>query len=289
MGSRLYVGNIPFNTDETQLRTFFEEGNRQVASVKIIMDRETGRPRGFAFVDMATDEEAQGAITAFHGKEFGGRTLTVNEARERQPGERPGGFDRAPRPGGYQGGGGGGDRGGYQGGGENRGGYQGGGENRGGYQGGGDRGGYQGGAPRPAGGYQGGGDNRGGYQGGGDNRGGYQGGGDRGGYQGGGDNRGYPPPPPPSGDDRGNRGGYQGGDDRGNRGGYQGGGDRGGYQGGGDRGGDRGGFGGPPAPGGDDRGNRTRDYERRTQNKNRGGAYERDRGRRNFDDDDESY
>ena len=288
MGSRLYVGNIPFNTDETQLRTFFEEGNRQVASVKIIMDRETGRPRGFAFVDMATDEEAQGAITAFHGKEFGGRTLTVNEARERQPGERPGGFERAPRTGGYQGGGGG-DRGGYQGGGDNRGpdtrggGYQGGGDNRGpdnrgGYQGGGDNrgpdtrgGGYQGNSPRP------------GYQG-GDNR------GSGGGYQGGapptGDDRGNRGGYPSGGDDRGNRGGYQGGDNRGGGGGYQGGGDRGGF--GGPPGGNRGGFDAPP--GADDRGNRTRDYEKKNQNKNRGGAaYERDRGRRNFDDDDEAY
>jgi len=112
MGSRVYVGNLPFNVDEEQLRTLFQEGGRQVLEVKIVTDRDTGRPRGFAFVDMATQDDAQSAITALNGSEVGGRTLTVSLARERQP--RGGG----PGPGGRGGfgrgrGGGGGRRGGY--------------------------------------------------------------------------------------------------------------------------------------------------------------------------------
>jgi len=77
MGKRLYVGNIPFRTTEDQLRSLFEQQGAQV-------DRETGRPRGFAFVEMSSDEQAVGAIETLHGKEFGGRPLTVSEARERQ-------------------------------------------------------------------------------------------------------------------------------------------------------------------------------------------------------------
>jgi RNA recognition motif-containing protein len=92
MGTRLFVGNLPFNVDEQQLRTFFEEGGRQVSEVKIVTDRDTGRPRGFAFVDMATEQEAQAAINALNGRELGGRALTVNEARERAP--RSGGGGR---------------------------------------------------------------------------------------------------------------------------------------------------------------------------------------------------
>src|SRR5262245_54973366 len=86
MGKRLYVGNIPLQTTEAQLRTLFEQdGGGRVAEVKVVLDRETGRPRGFAFVEMSTDEQAASAIGALHGKEFGGRPLTVSEARERQP------------------------------------------------------------------------------------------------------------------------------------------------------------------------------------------------------------
>jgi len=99
MGTRLYVGNLPFDVDETQLRQVFQEEGRQVTEVKIVMDRDTGRPRGFAFVEMGTQADAQAAISALNGKELGGRALTVNEAREQEP--RRGGF------GGGRGGGGG--------------------------------------------------------------------------------------------------------------------------------------------------------------------------------------
>ena len=99
MGTRLYVGNLPFDVDEAQLRTLFQEEGRGVSEVKIVMDRDTGRPRGFAFVEMASQADAQAAITALNGREVGGRALTVNEAREQAP--RGGGF------GGGRGGGGG--------------------------------------------------------------------------------------------------------------------------------------------------------------------------------------
>jgi cold-inducible RNA-binding protein len=103
MGTRLYVGNLPFDTNEAQLRTLFSEGGRQVNEVKIITDRDTGRPRGFAFVEMGSQAEADAAVNALNGREFGGRALTVNEAREQAP-RRSGGF-----------GGGGGGRGGRRG------------------------------------------------------------------------------------------------------------------------------------------------------------------------------
>lgn len=97
MGSRVYVGNLPFDVDEQRLRALFEEGGHQVMDVKIVTDRDTGRPRGFAFVDMASDRDAQAAISALNGRELGGRTLTVSEARERPPrrgGPGGGGFTR---------------------------------------------------------------------------------------------------------------------------------------------------------------------------------------------------
>jgi RNA recognition motif-containing protein len=106
MGTRLYVGNLPYDTDEAQLRTLFSEGGRQVSEVKIITDRDTGRPRGFAFVEMASQADAEAAISALNGRELGGRALTVNEAREQAP-RRSGGFGG--------GGGGGGGRGGRRG------------------------------------------------------------------------------------------------------------------------------------------------------------------------------
>ncbi len=109
MGSKVYVGNLPFTVDEQQLRTLFEEGGREVLEVNIITDRDTGRPRGFAFVNMATEEGAQAAINSLNGNEVGGRALTVNMAREQQP-----------RGGGGRGGYGGGGRGGYGGGGRDR-------------------------------------------------------------------------------------------------------------------------------------------------------------------------
>ena len=98
MGQRLYVGNLPFSADEQEIRDLFSQNGRTVNEVRLITDRETGRARGFGFVEMGSDEEADGAIRDLNGTDFGGRALTVNEARE--------------RTGGGGGGGGGGGRGG---------------------------------------------------------------------------------------------------------------------------------------------------------------------------------
>jgi RNA recognition motif-containing protein len=148
MATRLYVGNIPYNTTEVDLRTMFGQNGRNVTDVRIVTDRETGRPRGFAFVELATAAEAQAAISELNGQMMGGRPLMINEARERTPGGGGGagggfGGPRPPRPGGFGGGGGGG---GYGGGGG--GGYGGGapGGFRGGPPGGGP-GGFRGGGP----------------------------------------------------------------------------------------------------------------------------------------------
>ena len=104
MGTRLYVGNLPYDTDEAQLRALFSEGGRQVAEIKIITDRDTGRPRGFGFVEMASQADADSAVNALNGRDFGGRALTVNEAREQAP-RRSGGGGGAggPRRGGPRG------------------------------------------------------------------------------------------------------------------------------------------------------------------------------------------
>lgn len=128
MSTKLFVGNLSFRTSSEDLRTAFSAAGN-VESASVIEDRETGRSRGFAFVEMATPEEAQAAIDAFHGKEIDGRALTVNEAKPREP-----------RSGGDFGGGG---RGGYGGGGGGRGGFGGGGGGRGGERRGGG-GGYGG-------------------------------------------------------------------------------------------------------------------------------------------------
>lgn len=80
MSTRLYVGGIPYRSTEEELKTAFSQAG-SVVSTKIIIDRATGRSRGFGFVEMSTPEEAQKAIELWHGKEFDGRTLTVNEAR----------------------------------------------------------------------------------------------------------------------------------------------------------------------------------------------------------------
>jgi cold-inducible RNA-binding protein len=80
MSTRLYVGGIPYRSTEDGMKEAFSQAG-SVVSVKIIIDRATGRSRGFGFVEMATPEEAQKAIELWHGKEFEGRTLTVNEAR----------------------------------------------------------------------------------------------------------------------------------------------------------------------------------------------------------------
>ncbi len=115
MGKKLYVGNLPFSAnDQTLMDTFSQCGT--VESAKIIMDRDSGRSKGFGFVEMSTDAEAANAINKFNGQDFDGRAMTVNEAKPMVPRE---------------GGGGGGGRGGFGGGG-----------GRGGFGGGGGRGRY---------------------------------------------------------------------------------------------------------------------------------------------------
>src|SRR5205085_10448562 len=123
MSVKLYVGNLSFQTSSDDLQQLFSQAGT-VESASVVEDRETGRSRGFGFVEMASAEEAQAAIQQFDGKDLNGRNLKVNEARPRE--------DRGGR-----GGGGGGGRGGYGGGG----GRGGGGGGRGGYGGGGNRGG----------------------------------------------------------------------------------------------------------------------------------------------------
>ncbi len=86
MGKRLYVGNLSYDSTEDSVRAAFSEGGRAVDEVVIMMDRETGRPRGFAFVEMGSDADAQAAIEAMDGTMLDGRNLKVNEARERRPG-----------------------------------------------------------------------------------------------------------------------------------------------------------------------------------------------------------
>lgn len=95
MGKKLYVGNLPFSTSEEELRTVFE-AHGTVASVNLISDRETGRPRGFGFVEMGEESEAESAIRALDGTDLGGRTVRVNEAQERGGGGG-GGQRRGPR------------------------------------------------------------------------------------------------------------------------------------------------------------------------------------------------
>jgi len=146
MGTRLYVGNLSFQTTEATLRAALENGGRQVREVAMITDRETGRPKGFAFVTMGSEADAKSAISELDGQQLDGRPLRVNEAEERPArggGGGGGGRSFGGGGGGYSGGGGGGGRGGYGGGGGGgRGGYGGGGGGgRGGYGGGGGRGG----------------------------------------------------------------------------------------------------------------------------------------------------
>src|SRR5947208_6511619 len=115
MGKKLYVGNLGYGVTDADLdRMFAAHGT--VQSAQVIMDRDTGRSKGFGFVEMGSDQEAQAAIAALNGKESDGRTLTVNEARPKEGGGGGGG----------RGGSGGGGRGGYGGGGGGRGGYGGG-------------------------------------------------------------------------------------------------------------------------------------------------------------------
>ena len=86
MGNRLFVGNLPFDTTEKQVHDLIAGGGRNVVSVKIVTDKETGRSRGFAFVDVEDDAQAQSAISELNGKDFGGRAVVVNEAQERGQG-----------------------------------------------------------------------------------------------------------------------------------------------------------------------------------------------------------
>jgi len=91
MGTRLFVGNLPFSAEEQQIRELFERNDLVVEDVKLITDRDTGRPRGFGFVEMGSSEDADKAIQALNGYEMDGRQLNVNEARERTGGGGGGG------------------------------------------------------------------------------------------------------------------------------------------------------------------------------------------------------
>jgi len=107
MGNKLYVGNLPFTATDDTLKQMFSQAG-QVESARIITDRDTGRSKGFGFVEMATEQEAAGAITKFNGMDFEGRALTVNEARPMVP--RDGGGGRGFGGGGRDRGKGGGGR-----------------------------------------------------------------------------------------------------------------------------------------------------------------------------------
>jgi RNA recognition motif-containing protein len=115
MGSKLYVGNLSYNTTSSDLEQLFAQ-HGSVSSAEVIQDRDTGRSKGFGFVQMGSDDEAQAAIAALNGQQHDGRALTVNEAKPREDRPRGGGGGGGGR-GGYGGGGGGGGRGGYGGGG----------------------------------------------------------------------------------------------------------------------------------------------------------------------------
>src|SRR5689334_14922663 len=108
MGKKIYVGNLSYGISDSDLQQMFE-AHGTVQSAQVIMDRDTGRSKGFGFVEMGSDQEAQAAIAALNGMEMDGRTLTVNEARPKEGGGGRGGSGR----GGYGGGRGGGGGGGY--------------------------------------------------------------------------------------------------------------------------------------------------------------------------------
>jgi RNA recognition motif-containing protein len=107
MGKKLYVGNLPYSTNDATLAEVFAQVGK-VASAKVVTDRESGRSRGFGFVEMETDAEAADAIARLHGVEYDGRAMTVTEARSQEAGG--GGGRGGPRSGGRPGGGGGGRR-----------------------------------------------------------------------------------------------------------------------------------------------------------------------------------
>ena len=180
MGNKLYVGNLPYSVRDGDLEQAFGQFGA-VTSAKVMMERDTGRSKGFGFVEMGSDAEAQAAINGMNGQPLGGRSIVVNEARPMEP--------RPPRSGGFGGGGGG-----YGGGGRSGGGGYGGGREGGG-------GGYGGGREGGGGGYGGGRDGGGGYGGGGRSESGFRspygsgsrngGGRNGGGGYGGGGNGGY--------------------------------------------------------------------------------------------------
>ena len=143
MGNKLYVGNLPYGVRDNDLEQAFGQFG-SVTSAKVMMERDTGRSKGFGFVEMGSDAEAQAAINGMNGQPLGGRAIVVNEARPMEP--------RPPRTGGFGGGGGG-----YGGGGRSGGGGYGGGRSEGGYGGGGGReggGGGYGGSGRSEGGFR---------------------------------------------------------------------------------------------------------------------------------------
>jgi len=109
MEAKLYVGNLPYNTVDADLQTLFSQAGT-VTSAQVIRDRASGRSKGFGFVEMSTAEEAQNAITMYHGKDFSGRPLTVNLARPREERAAGGGGGFRSGGGGRRPGGGGGDR-----------------------------------------------------------------------------------------------------------------------------------------------------------------------------------
>ena len=150
MGNKLYVGNLPYSVRDSDLEQSFSQFGT-VTSAKVMMERDTGRSKGFGFVEMGSDAEAQAAINGMNGQPLGGRAIVVNEARPMEP--------RPPRSGGFGGGGGygGGGGGGYGGGGRSGGGGYGGGGREGG-------GGYGGGGRENDGGYGGGGRSEGGFR-----------------------------------------------------------------------------------------------------------------------------
>lgn len=100
MGTRLYVGNLPYDVDEATLREAFGQDGRQIRRVHIPLDRETQRPRGFAFLEFASEEEAQSALATLDGELLGGRPMRVSEAQDDRPerGDRPPRPDRPSRP-----------------------------------------------------------------------------------------------------------------------------------------------------------------------------------------------
>jgi RNA recognition motif-containing protein len=110
MGNKLYVGNLAYSVRDESLQESFSQFGT-VTSAKVMMDRDTGRSKGFGFVEMGSDAEAQAAINGMNGQALEGRAIVVNEARPRE--ERPSGFGGGRSGGGGFGGGGGGNRGGY--------------------------------------------------------------------------------------------------------------------------------------------------------------------------------